>query len=180
MAWGLAAAATISAIQARKNRKATAAANDENMDWNKNQYQYKVADMKKAGLHPSLAAGANHGHIASMPETSDYSGVANAVSSYADQRAQKGLQQKQEDLIDAQIENIHAQTNSINADTGIKGQGLAGVALQTDQQNPSQVLELEPNKQTYAQAMGEKGHKLDTDYAPMHSQQKIAEVYPRS
>ena len=99
--------------------------------------------MKKAGLHPSLAAGTSptSGGIASIPEDAGQ-GFAQAGQAIDARMAQK----KQIELIDAQIENIKAQTAEMQTDTGIKGQALAGSAIQTDQHQPSQVIERPPQE----------------------------------
>lgn len=139
------------------NAKSQRDSDRANIGWNKelatNQYQYRVADMKKAGLHPSLAAGTSpvSGGIVSRPNTAMGDAIANA----GQQLSNRLQQRKQNELLDAQIENIRAQTADINANTALQGQAMAGTALQTDQQNPSQTeLKYVPQKHTQSPMTG--------------------------
>jgi len=81
-----------------------------------NPMQVRVSDLKKAGLHPTLAAGMTSGQVVSNPSSS--------LPQQPNTNIAGVLQSKKlsNDLLMAQIENIEAQTEDIRANTPIPGQ----------------------------------------------------------
>lgn len=143
MVWPLVAASIGSAvIGGAMSSRAQSKANSQNMAWNydqaKNQYQWRVADMKKAGLHPTLAAGTSpsSGGIASRPET----GLGDAVSRAGSNALQAMYQQKQMDMLDAQIKNQELLNKQL--ETEIAGQNTLKAPVQTDVTTPLSIPEM--------------------------------------
>jgi len=114
-----------------------------------NPMQHRVADLKKAGLHPSLAAGMNSGQTVSNP--------ASALPQQPNTNIAGVLQSKKlsNDLLAAQIENVKAQTADIRANTPIAGQSTSIHNAQA--QGTKNIIERPPNTDRPKEQKGSAG-----------------------
>lgn len=101
-------------------------------------YQDEVADMRKAGLNPALAYGANPG----SPNTATFSGLGDATMSgyQAAQQAKEtaartDLTQSQANLLKAQsadlVDQVKLRNYLINADVNLRGEQLSNLNVDT-------------------------------------------------
>jgi len=91
---------------------------DLQREFAQNSLQWRMQDAKKAGLHPTVAAGASPGQAPIVSSPIPDNGLSQAGQAVANTI----LQKKQADLIDAQISNINAQTRQLNEPLEIDGQ----------------------------------------------------------
>lgn len=123
---------------ATNNRDYNRAVNnfDRNMEWQREyaskKYQMMTADMKKAGLHPSLAAGANPGSAnvvsSNLPgqANTNFAAVQAAYEAKKINNAQVKLAESQASYYEAMAEDVRGASNN-----PVPGQNpVAGVALQ--------------------------------------------------
>jgi len=111
--------------------------------------QVRVADLKKAGLHPSLAAGMTSGQVVSNPSSS--------LPQQPNTNIAGVLQSKKlsNELLSAQIENVKAQTDDIRANTPIPGQSTTIHDAQA--QGTKNIIERPPNTDRPKQQKGSSG-----------------------
>lgn len=114
-----------------------------------NPMQVRVADLKKAGLHPSLAAGMTSGQVVSNPSSS--------LPQQPNTNIAGVLQSKKlsNELLAAQIENVKAQTADIRANTPILGQSTTIHDAQA--QGTKNIIERPPNTDRPKQQKGSPG-----------------------
>lgn len=108
--------------------------------------QIRVNDLKKAGLHPSLAAGMNPGNVVSVPQPEQSSTAKEMAQMMGQAIAQSAAARQQAKLVEAQIRLTNAEAANLEK----MGQQSPGTLLaQTDQataNNPSTVLPPRPNQ----------------------------------
>jgi len=111
--------------------------------------QVRVADLKKAGLHPTLAAGMTSGQVVSNPSSS--------LPQQPNTNIAGVLQSKKlsNELLSAQIENVKAQTADIRANTPIPGQSTSIHDAQA--QGTKNIIERPPNTDRPKQQKGSPG-----------------------
>lgn len=87
-------------------------ANAANLDFAKNQVSYRVADAKRAGIHPLAALGMSAGsNPQQVGDTSMANAVSNAAGALGDARANKEINQLNAQLLQSQIESNKAQAH---------------------------------------------------------------------
>jgi len=91
---------------------------DLQREFAQNSLQWRMQDAKKAGIHPTVAAGASPGQAPIVSSPTPDNGLSQAGQAISSTLIQK----KQADLIDAQIANINAQTKQLNEPLEINGQ----------------------------------------------------------
>lgn len=99
-----------------------------------NQMQIRVEDLKRAGLHPSLAAGQNISPTVSVPQPEQSSPVKDMAQIMGQAIANSAAARQQAKLTEAQIRLTNAEAAKVEAT--IPGQKSQGAILdQTDQPN---------------------------------------------
>jgi len=111
--------------------------------------QVRVADLKKAGLHPTLAAGMTSGQVVSNPSSS--------LPQQPNTNIAGVLQSKKlsNELLTAQIDNVRAQTADIRANTPIPGQSTTIHDAQA--QGTKNIIERPPNTDRPKEQKGSQG-----------------------
>lgn len=116
--------------------------------------QIRVNDLKKAGLHPSLAAGQNPGNIVSVPQPEQSSTAKDMAQIMGQAIANSAAARQQAKLTEAQIRLTNAEAANLEK----MGQQSPGTLLnQTDQaQANKDVIPLDPVEKVVAERTGYK------------------------